>query len=432
MRNLVGGEVPLEIGAWDGSRAGPADAPARMVLRTPLALRRLLYSPDEVGFGRAFVTGDLEVEGDLYAALEAVERLIHPTDGRGVRESRRARVAAVRAATRLGALGPPPPLPPEEARLGGRRGSLRRASAAISHHYDVSNEFYRVVLGPAMTYSCAYWADPSLDLVAAQEAKHDLICRKLALRPGMRLLDIGCGWGGMVMHAAARYGARAVGVTISPAQAALARERVREAGLADLVEIRLQDFREVRDGPYDAISSIGMAEHVGEERHHAAYSATLARLVAPEGRVLNHAIGRKAGPRSDPRRSFVARYVFPDGELHTLGTTVRYLEEARLEVRDVESLREHYALTLRAWVANLERRWDEAVAIVGLGRARVWRLYMSAAAVSFEAGHTNLNQVLAVRLGAHGESGMPMTRDWLLAAGDHAGEARSERAAAAE
>jgi cyclopropane-fatty-acyl-phospholipid synthase len=312
-------------------------------------------------------------------------------------------------------MGPPPPPPAAEIRLASwrRSGSVhsrRRDAAAVTHHYDVGNDFYRIVLGPAMTYSCARFVDRHTSLAEAQEAKHELICRKLGLheRAGARLLDVGCGWGSLALHAAGRHGARVVGVTISAEQVAAARERVRAAGLADRVEIRLQDYRTLAGETFDAISSVGMFEHVGSERA-AEYFTTLYRLLAPRGRLLNHAISSAGGSRLD-RRSFMGRYVFPDGELVDVGDVVLGMERAGFEVRDVESLREHYARTLRAWVANLEADWDRAVALAGMGRARVWRLYMAASAVGFEDGGIAIHQVLGTKTDEYGRSGMPPTR----------------------
>jgi cyclopropane-fatty-acyl-phospholipid synthase len=261
-----------------------------------------------------------------------------------------------------------------------------------------------------MTYSCAVWEDPSVGLDAAQEAKYDLICRKLGLVPGMRLLDVGCGWGGMAMHAARNYGVRAVGVTLSREQADLARRRVADAGLTDCVEIRLADYREVDDGPYDAISSIGMFEHVGEDQL-GTYFSRMYALLAPQGRLLNHGISRPAGVGPIKPNSFTARYVFPDGELEEIGTVVSAIQHAGLEVRHLESLREHYALTLRAWVRNLEENYPEGVRLGGAGRARVWRLYLASSALGFERGELEIHQTLAVRADA-GTSGMPWRPDW--------------------
>jgi cyclopropane-fatty-acyl-phospholipid synthase len=403
---LVGEDPPLRLRAWDGSVSGPADAAATVVLRTPRAVRRVLWSPDELGLGRAYVSGDLDLEGDLFAFLSLPEQLTR-VERPELRLGWRERAAAARVALRLGVLGPAPPPPVEETRMRGRRHALGRDTQAVTHHYDVGNDFYRVVLGPTMTYSCAYWADPRYGLDEAQDAKHALVARKLDLREGMRLLDVGCGWGGMALHAA-RLGVHVVGITISPSQVELARRRIAQAGLSHLVEVRRQDYREVADGPYDAVSSIGMAEHVGQARL-PEYSRRLRALLRPGGRLLHQAISRRPGPVSETDRSFLARYVFPDGELQPLGTTVSALEQAGFEVRDVHCLREHYALTCRAWAARLEEHWEEAVAASSLGRARVWRLYLAAAALAFEQLRTGVNQVLAVRPDERSGSGLPLS-----------------------
>ncbi|MGY1737215.1 class I SAM-dependent methyltransferase [Geodermatophilus sp. SYSU D00684] len=394
------GGLPVRLRAWDGSETGPPGGPV-VVLRSRRAFRRVLWSPVQLGLARAYVAGDVDVPGDVFATLTALRVLA--TWGQGepappLRPS--ARWALLRTAARLGAVGPPPPPPAEEARVGraGPRHSRRRDAVAIAHHYDVGNDFYALVLGPTLVYSCAVWTDECTGLDAAQEAKLDLVCRKLGLRPGMRLLDVGCGWAGLALHAARRYGVDVVGVTLSAEQAALARKRVAEAGLTDRVDVRVQDYREVTDGPFDAIASIGMAEHVGRQQM-PSYAAHLRDLLRPGGRLLNHAIAWRDGRwRPDPD-SFIARYVFPDGELLGLAETVGALEDAGLEVLDVEALRRHYGLTLRAWVARLERHWDEAVAAAGEGRARVWRLYMAACALAFEAGTMGVDQVLVQRPG---------------------------------
>ncbi|HVW42218.1 MAG TPA: cyclopropane-fatty-acyl-phospholipid synthase family protein [Amycolatopsis sp.] len=407
----MGSELPLRIRAWDGSEAGPPDAPARLVLRRRRALRRLLWSPNELGLARAFVSGDLDVESDFFDTLSQLERVI---GGQELAVDKTARRDVVKAGLRLRAFGPPPKPPAEEIRLGGRLHSRRRDAQAISHHYDVGNDFYALVLGPSMTYSCALWDDKAETLADAQTAKVDLVCRKLGLREGMRVLDVGCGWGTFVIHAAREYGAKAVGVTLSQAQADLSRKRVAEAGLSDLVEIRVQDYREVRDGPYDAISSIGMAEHVGEAML-PTYARVLYDLLRPEGRLLNHAISRKVGVAGHTGgKTFINRYVFPDGELEPVSVMAGAIEQAGFEIRDVESLREHYALTLRAWVANLEAGWNDAVRLTSEGRARVWRLYMAASALAFEKGSIGVNQILAVKTTDTGGSGMPRTRTALL------------------
>jgi cyclopropane-fatty-acyl-phospholipid synthase len=360
-------------------------------------------APGELGLARAYVAGDIDFEGDIFVVLELQDRLDR------FKISPRLMGELVHACG-VRSLRPLPP-PPEEARLTGRLHSRARDAAAISHHYDVSNEFYERVLGPSMTYSCAVWERPDVSLEQAQAAKYDLIARKLALRPGQRLLDIGCGWGGMVRHAARHYGVRAVGVTLSTRQADWAAKRVAEEGLADRVEIRIQDYRDVADGPYDAISSIGMYEHVGAAML-PTYFAQCRALVKPGGRVLNHGITRAQNTRASlGRRSFVGRYVFPDGELHEVGRVISAMHEADLEVRHSETLREHYALTLRAWVRNLDEHWEECVRLAGRGRARVWRLYMAGSAVRFEQGQIQVHQVLAVRAES-GRSGMPLRPDW--------------------
>jgi cyclopropane-fatty-acyl-phospholipid synthase len=287
------------------------------------------------------------------------------------------------------------------------RHSRIRDADSIHHHYDVSNRFYEMVLGPSMAYTCAVFPKESASLEEAQADKFDLVARKLGLASGMRLLDVGCGWGALARHAVERYDARVVGVTLSQEQVDWARRANDEAGLSDRVEIRRQDYRDV-SGEFDAISSIGMFEHVGSERM-GEYFRDLRALLVPTGRLLNHAISSVGGSRLGSR-SFIGRYVFPDGELIDVGEVVLAMEAAGLEVRDVESLREHYARTLRHWVRNLEESWDEAVRLVGVGRARVWRLYMAASALGFEDGGTAIHQTLGVVPDPAGASGMPLTR----------------------
>jgi cyclopropane-fatty-acyl-phospholipid synthase len=418
IEQLLAAPLPVRIRAWDGSEAGPPGAPA-LVVRNRRALRRLLWKPGELGLARAWVSGDLGIDGDLYTALGLLSGLIweRGEDARTLGQA--LRDPEFRAAARgLFALaGPlPPPAPPREEvrRARGHLHTRRADRRAISHHYDVGNDFYALVLGPSMVYSCAYWESPDSTLELAQRDKLELVSRKLALKPGERLLDVGCGWGSMAIHAAREHGVRVVGITLSQEQAAYARKRVADEGLTDRVEIRVQDYRDVDDGPYDAISSIGMAEHVGAQQY-LRYAQELHSLLKPGGRLLNHQIARR--PLRDESAydidEFIDAYVFPDGELAPIGTTVTQLERAGFEVRDVESLREHYALTLRRWVANLEAQWVRAKNLTSPGRARVWRLYMAASALAFERNRIGVNQVLAVRTPESGDAGMPLrARTW--------------------
>jgi len=403
---------PFRVEAYDGSAAGPTDSPLTVRFVRPEAITRILTRPGELGLSRAYVAGDIELDGSIYELFDlqapAIKTIFKTQP-----------IRSLIGETGLSILKPIAP-PAIEAKQKGLLHSRTRDAQAISHHYDVSNEFYETILGPSMTYSCAVFDSPDDSLEDAQIRKVDLIARKLDLAPGMRLLDVGCGWGTMAIHAAKVYGASVVGVTLSEPQQRLATERAQAAGVADLVEFRVQDFRDVSDGPFDAISSIGMFEHVGRKSMEL-YIRTLYHLLRPGGRFLNHAIGRPAtrdeipnptrvkeltrqisiaaGLRGPSRvhSPFIERYVFPDGELHEVGTLVSMFQVHGFEVRHLESLREHYALTLRHWVANLENNWDQAVAQVGEERARVWRLYMAGSAVGFERNHLQIHQVLCVR-----------------------------------
>ena len=419
LHRAFGRELPVRIRLWDGSSVGPSSAVLQLDVKNRRALRRILWAPNQLGLARAYVAGEVDVDGDLLQGLDDLDHAARPHSGEPVTVDAATKRAIVKTAISLGVVGPPPRPPAEEARLAGRRHSRTRDASAIMHHYDVGNDFYRLVLGPSMTYSCAFWEqEPSADfgLDEAQIAKCDLVARKLGLGlgEGQRVLDVGCGWGTFAMHAARRYGAHVVAITLSTEQAAHARRRVDDEGLADLVEVRVQDYRDVDDGPFDAISSIGMAEHVGADQL-PTYAGDLFTLLRPHGRLLNHAISRRPGPRSArPSTSFIDRYVFPDGELEPMDVMVGAIEGAGFEVRDVESLREHYALTLRAWVANLERNWDDALALGTPARARIWRLYMAGSALAFAANRIGINQILAVKPDRHGGSAMPMTRTAML------------------
>jgi cyclopropane-fatty-acyl-phospholipid synthase len=401
----------VEFQAYDGSKAGAADAPVKITVRSPIAVSYLAQAPGALGLARAYVSGHLDVVGDMYSALARMARaqMVH------LDFSDRVRLLRQLGGPRV--LVPRIPPPPQEVRvnrrwLTGRRHSKARDASAISHHYDVSNTFYEWVLGPSMAYTCACYPSEDATLEEAQAYKHDLVARKLGLRSGMRLLDVGCGWGGMVMHAAREYGVRALGVTLSEQQAQWAQRAIADAGLSDLAEVRHLDYRDVTEGEFDAVSSIGLTEHIGKAQL-PGYFAFLYGKLKPEGRLLNHCITRTDG--NEPARrpdGFIYRYVFPDGELEAPGYLVSLMHDAGFEVRHEENLREHYAKTLAGWCANLDAHWDEAVAEVGEGTARVWRLYMAGSRLGFERNNIQLHQVLSVKLAQNGTSGMPLRPDW--------------------
>ncbi|MHB1166429.1 MAG: class I SAM-dependent methyltransferase [Candidatus Nanopelagicales bacterium] len=396
--------VPAERGvgfrAYDGSTAGPQDADVLLEVRSPRAVHYLAASPNQLGLARAYVTGDLEIIGDAYAALSRLYPL--PLDHLSWGD----KLALGRAFAPFAMKRPAPP--PQERRLSGRRHSKGRDADAIHHHYDVSNRFYSWVLGPSMAYTCAVFPNHGATLEEAQEEKFDLVCRKLGLRPGMRLLDVGCGWGGMVMHAVKHYGVTAIGVTLSEQQALWGKESIEQAGLTGQARIRHSDYRDVPETGFDAVSSIGLTEHIGRANY-PSYFAFLYGKLRPEGRLLNHTITRQNdGWVTHFRKSFINRYVFPDGELSGPSQVMTAMNTAGFEIRHEENLREHYALTLKHWCENLEVHWDEAIDEAGLGTARVWRLYMAASRLGFDIDQIQLHQMLGVRLGPGGSSGMPL------------------------
>ncbi len=401
---VSGGHTGIEFTAYDGSRAGPREAAHRAEIRSPRAVSYLIQSRADLGLARAYIAGDLELHGDLF---EVLRRLWREHDGTF---SWRDRWQILRS-VELGNLRPVAPPANEHRSPRARRHSQRRDAAAISHHYDVSNTFYRWVLGPSMAYTCAVFPDEDATLEEAQFEKFDLICRKLGLEPGMRLLDVGCGWGGMVVHAAEHYGVQALGVTLSREQAEWGRQAVEEAGVADRAEVRHLDYRDVAESGFDAVSSIGLTEHVGKDQL-AAYFAFLHGKLRPQGRLLNHCITRPNDQHPQLLRGgFIDRYVFPDGELLGPGHLASGLHDAGFELRHEENVREHYARTLEAWGQNLEDHWDEAVAEVGEAKARTWRLYMAGSRVSFSEDYLELHQMLGVKT-EQGESGMPLRPDW--------------------
>jgi cyclopropane-fatty-acyl-phospholipid synthase len=426
LRRLADGRfarLPVAVRFWDGSvLSGRRRSGDPVVCADRRAVAHLLRAPGQIGLARAFVDGSLRVEADLEEVLAA----------RGAFQGIRLSISD-RARLALGAIriaGPAvlrrPPIPEIEAAVSGDRHSLSRDRVAVRHHYDLSNDFYRLVLGPSMVYSCAYFAEREDTLEEAQERKLDLICRKLRLTAGERFLDIGCGWGSLVLHAAGNYGVRAVGVTLSEPQAELARALVRHQGLQDRVEIRIADYRELTDGPFDKIASVGMYEHVGRSEL-GRYVGTIAALLRPGGLFLNHGIARLASERPTSE-TFVSRYIFPDGELHPVTDLMAEMRPAALEVRDVESLRDHYPLTLRRWAANLREHRAEAAAIVGSERVRAWQLYMLASAQGFEQGEITIYHVLAALYDS--PLGLPLDRSKLLSRVDSASAARAASASA--
>jgi cyclopropane-fatty-acyl-phospholipid synthase len=408
---VAGPDAPVEFKAYDGSSAGPPGAPVRITVRSPVAVAYLAQAPGALGLARAYVSGHLDVDGDMYTALARMMQ------AQQVDISAAGRLRLLRELGGPKLLLPRIPPPPQEVRvnrrwLSGKRHSKQRDASAISHHYDVSNRFYEWVLGPSMAYTCACYPRPDASLEEAQAYKHDLVARKLGLRPGMRLLDVGCGWGGMVRHAAREYGVQALGVTLSKQQASWAQRAIEEQGLSGLAEVRHLDYRDVAEGDFDAVSSIGLTEHIGQAQLPGYFSFLLGKL-RPEGRLLNHCITRP--DNQGPARvagGFINRYVFPDGELEGPGFLLSLMNDTGFEVRHEENLREHYALTLAGWCANLDAHWDEAVAEVGEGTARVWRLYMAGSRLGFERNVVQLHQILGVKLGADGQSGMPLRPDW--------------------
>nr|WP_211176658.1 cyclopropane-fatty-acyl-phospholipid synthase family protein [Pseudonocardia acidicola] len=432
IERIIGAPLPIRIRAWDGSESGPAHDPRApiAIIRHRRALRRLLWNPGELGLARAFVAGELDVDGDIADGLSRFWKLAKTTDLGAVRLSTADRIEAAKIGLRLGALGPRPKPPASEARLSGGLHTHRRDRAAIAHHYDLSNDFYEFLLDPRMSYSCGYWtqqAGPAYGLADAQRDKLDLICRKLGLRPGMRLLDVGCGWASLPIHAAQHYGVTAVGVTLSAQQRAFGTARVAELGLQDQVEIRLQDYREIPDQPFDAIATIEMGEHVGEGNY-SAYAAQLHRLLRPHGRLLLQQMSRgAAGTNTAPGGgAFMESYVAPDMFMRPLGSTINVLEQAGLEVVDVHSLREHYVWTVRPWLDTLQQHKAEAIRLIGEEQYRVWLLYLAGAALAFEENRMGVHQILLARPDAEGRSGLPRSRRDTLGA-----DPAEDRAAAA-
>ncbi len=402
-----GVDLPLRL--WDGSVLGPEDAPNRVVLRHPWSLRSMLLPPSDLAAGEAYVLGHVDVEGDLFGALESMRHV-----GK-IDLSLGDRLTLARLLLRL-------PRPPRgsmnrRAELRGRQHSLERDRDAIAFHYDLPHDFYRAFLDERLVYSCAYFATTGESLETAQERKLDLVCRKLGVTSDTRLLDIGCGWGSLLLYAAERYGAGGIGVTLSETQAGVARERIAAAGFGDRVEVRRQDYREI-DETFDVVASIGMVEHVGPD-HLPEYFSAVQRLLRDDGRFLNHGIttGNRADTvRRGGTRDFIGSYVFPDGALVPAWHMTREMERAGFEVVDLEQLRPHYALTLREWVARLEANQDLALAAASEADVRIWRLYMAVSALNFELGGLGVIQLLGQKRGPWGtpSRSLPFGRAWML------------------
>ncbi len=411
---LLAGPAPIRFTAYDGSSYGPEDAPVGLDLKNERGLAYMVTAPGDLGMARAYVSGDLDLigmpPGDPYEGMLLLLRAM-----RFRRPSPPEALALLRSIGLSQMLPPPPPpqehLPRWRRVVEGFRHSPERDGKVIQHHYDVSNRFYELVLGPSMTYTCALYPTGNETLEEAQHAKYDLVARKLDLQAGQRLLDVGCGWGGMVRHAAREYGVRALGVTLSREQAEWAQQKIKEEGLDHLAEVRHLDYRDVKETAFDAVSSIGLTEHIGVDRY-PAYFRFLRDKLVPGGRLLNHCITRPDN-KSTQTGAFIDRYVFPDGELTGSGKIITEAQDAGFEVHHEENLRVHYAKTLAGWNANLEEHWDECVAEVGEGTARVWGLYMAGSRMGFERNEIQLHQVLAGRTDDEGRSGFPLRPTWL-------------------
>ncbi|MEO6703266.1 MAG: cyclopropane-fatty-acyl-phospholipid synthase family protein [Jatrophihabitantaceae bacterium] len=412
LATLVGDQLPVRIRAWDGSEAGPAGAPL-LQINNRRALRRLLWQPNELGIAQAYITGEVDVPGgagELADGLRQVWRHARVTGAGPIQLTARQKASAALLALRLGALGRRPAVPQTQAKLTGTLHTRARDRAAIAHHYDLSNEFYSLILDPSMAYSSGYYQTEQATLVQAQQAKLDLICRKLDLQPGMRLLDVGCGWGSLSLHAAEHYGVQVLGVTISRQQHEFISKRIAERGLTDRVEVRVQDYREVSEAAFDAVSSIEMGEHVGEHNY-PVYAGTLFKHLKPTGRLLLQQMSRR-GDAAPGGGSFIESYIAPDMHMRPLSETLGFLERAGFEIRDVHALREHYVRTVQDWLDTFESHYDQAVAMVGEQMARVWRLYLVGGGLSFEEGRMGVDQILAVRPANTGESAMPAVPRW--------------------
>jgi cyclopropane-fatty-acyl-phospholipid synthase len=404
LRPFLEGDLPVRLKAWDGSVAGPVDAPL-VVLNSVDAVRRLLWHPGELGAAQAYVAGELDVPGDLDVALTHAFAVARERGLSGRRPTVSALLGAARVLAGTGALGRPPAAPASQAKLRGRLHSRSRDRSAISFHYDLSNEFYELILEPQLAYSCGYHSSPEQPLEQAQLDKLSLVCRKLGLGPGTTLLDVGCGWGSLSLHAAEHFGARVTGITIAAEQKLLVDQRIKERGLEDRVTIELCDYRDAT-GQFDAVASIEMGEHVGQDNY-STYAETLRRSVKPGGRVLVQQMSRSGKwPGGGP---FIQSFIAPDMYMRPVGETVAFFERAGLEVRDVHALREHYVLTVAGWLENLRRNRDRLVELMGEEVVRVWELYLVGGSMAFRDGRMGVDQILMMRPGG---DALPLVREW--------------------
>ena len=422
--DALGIHLPVRLRAWDGSEAGVEGAPV-LLINDKRALRHIMWSPGELGVARAYVKGYLDVEGDLTEGLSAMWSAVRDAraaDPEAAKPRIRLRIIARAAGLglRTGAIGRRPEIPAAESQLTGDLHSVERDQAAISHHYDLSNDFYELILDETMAYSSGFHVTPAMSLVEAQRAKLDLICRKLGLEPGMRMLDIGSGWGSLTLHAAEHYGVHVVGVTLSGEQRDFVMKRAAERGLQGRVDVSLRHFRDlggagVTDGTIDAIASVEMGEHVGDEEY-VVFTESIHRYLRPGGRVLIQQMSRSNDQPGDSPGGgpFIETYIAPDMHMKPLAKTIGLIHGAGLEIRDVQAMREHYPQTVAAWSRNLEENWTTAVALVGEEMARVWRLYLAGGSLAFEENRMGVDQILAVKPSSTGVSGMPTSpQAWL-------------------
>ena len=414
-------KLPIKLRAWDGSEAGVDGAPV-VVIGTKRALRHIIWKPGELGVARAYVQGDIDIEGDLAEGLRVMwdtvrkAREVDPDAARpriGIKQVTKGALLAAR----MGALGKRPPAPAAESQLSGDLHTRERDRAAISHHYDLSNDFYELILDPRMAYSSGFHHREGMTLEEAQTAKLELICRKLGLKPGMRMLDIGSGWGSLTLYAAEHYGVHVTGVTLSSEQRDFVMKRASERGFGDRVDVSLRHFRDLEAQNVDAVASIEMGEHVGDKEY-VVFCEAIYRYLRPGGRALIQQMSRSNDAKGDQPGGgpFIETYIAPDMHMKPLAKTIGLIADAGLEIRDVQAMREHYPQTVAGWAQNLEDNWQTAVALVGAENARVWRLYLAGGSLAFEENRMGVDQILAVKPSRAGVSGMPATpMDWLSA-----------------